>query len=105
MVTTEKKEIYITCPKCGTEYLPAEIYYPNEFLGKPQGIDKLNGKIENYSGKPMNLEETYQCDNCNCKFSVTAKVSFKTIELNKFDTNQEYKTQLFEPKLTLFEGD
>ena len=101
----ESGEIIITCPKCGAEYLPAEIYYPNEFLGKPYGIDKLDGKIENYLGNSMNLKESYQCDHCNCKFNVTAKVSFKSTELNKFDTTKDYKTQLFEPKLTLFEGD
>ena len=25
----------IICPKCGREYLPAEIYYPNFFFGRP----------------------------------------------------------------------
>jgi uncharacterized OB-fold protein len=25
----------IVCPKCGREYLPVEIYYPNSFFGKP----------------------------------------------------------------------
>lgn len=35
MIKQDKKLELIICPKCGREYLPAEIYYPNEFLGKP----------------------------------------------------------------------
>ena len=95
----------IVCPKCGREYLPAEIYVPNAFFGRPQDIDRTNqGKIESFNGKSMDLEETYQCDNCNCTFNVTAKISFKTSEVTKYDMSQ-YSTPLFEPKLTLFEGD
>lgn len=95
----------IVCPKCGREYLPAEIYYPNSFFGRPQDIDRTNdGKIENFTGKSMDLEESYQCDNCGCRFQVSAKVSFKATEINKYDMSK-YSTPLFEPKLTLFEGD
>ena len=94
----------IICPKCGREYLPAEIYYPNNFLGKPQNIDKIQGKIESFDGKSMDLEEQYQCDSCDCTFKVIAKVSFKTSEVTKYNMSQ-YKTPLFEPKLTLFEGE
>lgn len=95
----------IVCPKCGREYLPAEIYYPKEFFGTPQNIDKSNnGKIESFEGSSLNIEETYQCDSCNCTFNVVAKISFKTSETTKYDMSQ-YKTPLFEPKLTLFEGD
>lgn len=101
----DKKEIVITCPVCGTEYLPAEIFYPNEFFGRPQGIDKLRGKIENFDGTSMNLEESYQCDNCNHYFNVQTKIQFKTSEITKFDMNKGYSTPLFEQKLTLFEGE
>lgn len=95
----------IICPKCGREYLPAEIYLPKAFLGNPQGIYKSeDGKIEIFEGKSMDLEEVYQCDICNCNFKVNAKVSFKSVEINNYDMSQ-YKTPLFEPKLTLFEGD
>ena len=94
----------IICPKCGREYLPAEIYYPKEFFGRPQDIDRIDGKIDSFEGTSMNLEETYQCDSCNCTFNTVAKISFKTTEISKYDMSQ-YKTPLFEPKLTLFEGD
>ena len=94
----------ITCPKCGKEYLPAEIYYPNSFFGRPQDIARIKGKIDSFDGKSMDLEETYQCDSCDCNFKVVAKISFKTTEIQKYDMSQ-YKTPLFEPKLTLFEGE
>ena len=31
----DKKIELIICPHCGTEYLPAEIYYPKHFFGNP----------------------------------------------------------------------
>ena len=102
----DKKIEYIICPNCGREYLPAEIYYPKHFFGNPQDIERLNnGRIEHFDGKSMDLEETYQCDACDCKFKVTAKVSFKAAEISKYDTSKAYVTPLFEEKLTLFEGD
>ena len=73
-----EKNLYITCPVCGAEYLPCEIYYPNQFLGRSIEIDKIKGKIDSFSGTNMNLEETFTCDHCGSNFKVTAKVSFKT---------------------------
>lgn len=104
MKTASNPIQYITCPHCGAEYLPAEIYYPNEFLGKPSDIEKLNGKIESFLGKSMNLEEIYICDHCLTKFQTTAKVTFKTVELAKYDMSKAYVTPLFEEKLTLNEN-
>lgn len=104
MKTSVNPVQYITCPHCGAEYLPAEIYYPNDFLGKPTDIEKLNGKVESFLGKSMNLDETYVCDNCLTKFSVSAKISFKTVELAKYDMSKAYVTPLFEDKLTLDEN-
>ena len=47
----DKKVEYIVCPKCGREYLPAEIYLPNSFLGRPHDIYRLtNGKVESFEG-------------------------------------------------------
>ena len=34
------KKNTIRCPHCGCEYLPAEIYLPNDFLGYPTNIIK-----------------------------------------------------------------
>ena len=94
---------YITCPKCGAEYLPCEIYYPKLFLGESRQIDKINGRIDNFSGKYMDLEETFICDHCETKFKVTAKVQFKTQVIDKYDMSKAYATPLFDDKLTLSE--
>lgn len=70
--------ITIKCPECGAEYLPAEIYYPNDFFGSPANIskDKL-GKIQFFTGKSMTTQETYVCDYCKRKMTVTATITFQ----------------------------
>lgn len=74
------QEILIKCPHCNAEYLPAEIYYPDEFLGKPTNINKIHntGKLDYYGGKSMNVQEEYVCDYCGTRFYVEALVQFKT---------------------------
>ena len=98
-----EKPQYIVCPNCGAEYLPCEVYYPNQFLGKSYEIDKIDGKIDMFNGSNMNLEESYVCDNCETKFKVTAKVQFKTQVIDKYDMSKSYATPLFEDKITLNE--
>ena len=74
----KKKLEIITCPICGREYLPAEIFYPNSFLGKPKDIDKdFDGKIINFNGKSIDSNETYVCDGCGTVLKVTARVQFR----------------------------
>ena len=94
---------YIICPKCGAEYLPCEIYYPKQFLGESLEIDKINGKIDAFSGNYMDLEESFICEHCDAKFKTTAKVQFKTQIIDKYDMSKSYATPLFEDKLTLDE--
>lgn len=88
-------ELIIKCPHCGAEYLPAEIYYPDEFLGKPSDINKVHntGKLDYYSGKSMNPHEEYVCDYCGTRFYVEAIVSFKTSVDKCADTSNLYKTK------------
>ena len=51
----------IKCPTCGYEYLPAEIYMPNDFLGKPNNLMRdEHGKIIGFNGIKMNDTETYK---------------------------------------------
>lgn len=70
--------IKIVCPNCGAEYLPAEIYYPNDFFGNPTRIEKdSNGKIIYFSGSSMNVQETYNCDFCGRAMKIKADISFK----------------------------
>ena len=73
------KKNTIKCPHCGCEYLPAEIYFPNDFLGYPTNIIKdEKGEILGFNGEDMNTTETFICWNCEKSFSVEAVVTFKT---------------------------
>lgn len=93
----------IRCCHCGAEYLPAEIFLPNDFLGKPRAIEKdLNGKLINYLGKNMNINESYYCDFCGRKFNVEASVKFYTDSKSK-KFKSTYRTKLQKPSLFMKE--
>lgn len=74
----------IRCPKCGREYLPCEIYLPDEFLGKSYTISRdEEGCIDYISGTNMGLSEEYCCDECGTHFLVSAEVEFTTTALDE----------------------
>lgn len=86
----------IKCPYCGYEYLPSEIFYPDDFLGKPQDIIKdENGVILGYNGSDMLTSETYVCDKCGKNFAIDATISFKT----------SFIKDIFEEDNSFFNGD
>ena len=89
----------IVCPVCKAEYTVREIFIPDEFMGTIKEVDKdKNGKIINYLGKDMDLQESYRCDYCNSKLTITASVNFKcTSDIIEF--NKEHSTKLKNPKL------
>lgn len=71
-------KLTIKCPECGYEYLPCEIYYPQD-LGKATNIVRdMEGKIIYYDGSTIDTDAEYKCDNCNTVFKVDAKISFFT---------------------------
>lgn len=77
--------IKITCPNCGAEYLPAEIYYPKDFFGNPSHISKTQqGKIEFHSGTNMDLKETYVCDYCKRTMHIKAFINF-SVDVSQLD--------------------
>lgn len=85
----------IECPKCGTQYLPAEIFYPKSLLGTPYAIFKGNdGRLIDYEGSSMELSETYICDKCGKNLKVTAKCHFIVEELKENVFEEEYVSQL-----------
>lgn len=93
----------IRCPNCGCEYLPAEIYYPGEFLGKPLNIMKDDsGKIIGFDNYSMQDTETYECDKCGSKFEVDATTNFSA-KLCGVDT-EHYITKLVKEKFFLEES-
>ena len=83
----------ITCPHCGKEYLPAEIFIPSAFFGYPDIIRRdSEGKIIDFLGSDMDLDELYCCDNCNKPFNITASVAFHTKIDDKLDISTPYTT-------------
>lgn len=97
------KFITIACPKCGYEYLPAEIFVPKAFIGAPESIIRENGKIVDFAGTSMNLEENYTCDRCNCTFHVKAKTSFDSRVVPVTDFSEEYTTSLRDERILMEE--
>lgn len=92
----------IKCPTCGCEYLPAEIFLPNDFLGKPANIVKDSyGKIIGYNGSSMNDTESYKCDHCNTTFEVVSTTNFVARLIG--DTSSQYVTKLNAVKFKLEE--
>ena len=89
------KEIKITCPKCGYEYLPNEIFYPDDVFGDANSIVRdENGKIEIFGGDSFNLDEEFTCEHCGCHFNVVGKVSFKTTILDEIDFDNDFVIKL-----------
>lgn len=91
-------EKLIICPCCGAEYLPAEIFYPDEFFGNPKDIEKdIRGKLLFYSGKSVKLNESYTCDYCKRKIYITADVEFiaQTQPFSEGHVTKFRKTNLF----------
>lgn len=85
----------ITCPSCGKEYLPAEIFIPKAFFGVPDIIRRdSEGKIIDFLGSDMDLNETYCCDSCSKPFKVSATVSFISKEDSVNDFSTPYTTKM-----------
>lgn len=85
------EDLKIVCPVCGHEYLPAEIYLPNDFLGKPTEIIRDDsGHIEFYFGDVMDPDADYICDSCGARMHVHADISFNVITSNS--ANKEHVT-------------
>lgn len=95
------KSPIITCPYCGWEYLPGEIFIPTYLVGQPVPKTILRdalGKIlynEYQEDKELDLEEKYTCDNCDRTFVVEAQVSYKSREeSDELDYSNQYSSLL-----------
>lgn len=82
----------IKCPNCEREYLPGEIYIPKYFTGEPINVQRdEQGKILGCSGIQQDLNEQFQCDNCDCEFEVKATIKF---DVKKAEEGIKYSTRL-----------
>ena len=97
-----RKLAVITCPNCGREYLPAEIFVPKSFFGMPDIIRRdSEGKIIDFLGSDMDLSENYCCDGCSKPFKVDAIISFNVDKDEKNDFTAPYtKTMISRFQLT-----
>lgn len=90
----------IKCPNCEAEYLPAEIFLPKEFIGKPYFIEKnYAGKLLDFCGENMNTYETYVCDKCGKRFSIRATVYFTTSSESQRFEELEHSTKITKKQL------
>lgn len=95
----------IACPHCKYEYLPAEIYIPKYYFGKPYAIERdVEGKILNYEGTSIDLFETYTCDKCNHTFRIISKIGFSTEEDKLENFDEEYCSPIHKNNLFLEEA-
>ena len=95
MVNTNMVEHIITCPNCGKEYLPAELFIPSYFMGKIRYIERDdNNKVVSIVGENMDLHETFTCDVCNKLFHVNCEISFRTSPDVVGNFDEEYVTKL-----------
>lgn len=94
------EKFIIKCPNCGYEYLPNEIFYPQD-LGDAHNVYRdLEGKILYYDGNNLDTEAEYKCDGCDCKFKVRAEVRFFTFEDKKKNFSEDYTIKLKSKKST-----
>lgn len=101
----DNKFLIIKCPKCGYEYLPAEIFFPKEILGNPQNIIRNDkGQIEFCTGTNFNLKEEFTCINCDCDFIADSTVKFFTTESTTPKFDEEHTTILYTDRVILEEN-
>ena len=87
----------IKCPKCGYEYHPAEIFFPDDILGKPnQIIRNENNEIEFITGDNPELTNQFVCYNCETMLEIEAKVSYKCNVNSMYDFTEDYSSPILE---------
>lgn len=95
--------VVIKCPVCGQEYLPSEIFYPDDLIGHPTEIVKTtSGKVDFFLGQDVNYDEEYMCDNCGSLLNVHANVSY-TVDYKDNKFTEEYISKFTKPKKIVLE--
>lgn len=98
---------WIKCPKCGAEFTPSEILYPDSVLGKPSSLIKdEHGKIivcidDNYSDT-----ESYTCDYCGEQLQLNVKLNIDVKKESDIDFDTDYISPIYKfDRLVLPEHD
>lgn len=98
-----KNYLKIRCPKCGYEYHVAEIFFPEDILGKPINIVRDdNNKIIWCEGDDSSSEEQWECYNCGTTFKVKLNIDCETVYDNKYDFSDDYTVTKNTDKEILF---
>ena len=104
MKDKKEKLTVIKCPYCGWEYLPAEIFVPKGFFGKPKYVERTpRGRIIDYSGTTLDPIEYYTCDLCNTKFRIKADIRFNTSINHRTNFNEDFSLKSKKNNLFLSE--
>lgn len=70
-----KDFVVVKCPKCGYEYVAAEIFLPKYLLGKPNNIIRDDaGHIMLIEGEQPCSTEDYECEHCGTLFKTTLDI-------------------------------
>ena len=94
----------IRCPRCGAEYLPSEVMYPESVLGRETSVGKDDrGHIVFTDGEKPSMKDEYTCDYCGCTFEVTAEVTYSSSVKESHDFSKPYETKLHGDRMTLKE--
>lgn len=84
----------ITCPCCGAQYLPAEIFIPEEvFKTDNKQVQKspIDGVFPENFKYQLDLAESYICDFCDTSFRVYMDVDFRYDDLESLPKADESK--------------
>ncbi len=94
----------IQCPNCGCEYLPGELFIPNNVIGQPINIIKNeDGKIEAFRKGDQCLIAEYTCDKCNKPLKITVGLDFSAEVDTTHDMSESHKTSLYGKRINLNE--
>ena len=99
-----KTENIIICPYCGAEYLPEEIFIPEDLFNQPRNILKdEHGKLEHFVRDDLSFEEEYTCDYCNHTFKVHCFLTFTTEKCLEHDFDFDHETEIYPNRISLEE--
>lgn len=98
------EKLIIRCPYCGAEYVPSEIFYPEDFLPPLEAVKDAEGHIVGASGDAMNLAEEFVCEHCDHAFRAVATFSFAAEKVEEHDFGHDCEKPLYDnPRVELKE--